>query len=59
MMRAAVAKIGCAALLASSLLSASAQTVVPITSEPDHHLAFSNDYVRVFKVEVPPKAETL
>lgn len=39
--------------------SLSAQTVVPITSEPDHHLAISNDYVRVFKVEVPPKAETL
>ena len=36
-----------------------AQTVVPITSEPDHHLVISNDYVRVFKVEVPPKAETL
>ena len=36
-----------------------AQTVVPITGEPDHHLVISNDYVRVFKVEVPPKAETL
>jgi hypothetical protein len=36
-----------------------AQTVVPITSEPDHHLVISNDYVRVFKVEVPPKADTL
>lgn len=43
-------------LLAASLL---AQTVVPITGEPDHHLVISNDYVRVFKVEVPPKAETL
>ena len=39
--------------------SALAQTVVPITSEPDHHLVISNNYVRVFKVEVPPKAETL
>jgi hypothetical protein len=36
-----------------------AQTVVPITSEPDHHLVISNEYVRVFKVEVPPKADTL
>jgi quercetin dioxygenase-like cupin family protein len=35
-----------------------AQTVVPITSEPDHHLVLSNDYVRVFQVEVPPKSET-
>lgn len=39
--------------------SASAQDVVPITSEPSHHLAISNSYVRVFKVEVPPHAETL
>lgn len=36
-----------------------AQTVVPITSEPSHHLAISNQYVRVFKVEVAPHAETL
>jgi hypothetical protein len=36
-----------------------AQTVVPITSEPSHHLIISNQYVRVFEVEVPPKAETL
>ena len=36
-----------------------AQTVVPITSEPSHHLVISNQYVRVFEVEVPPKAETL
>lgn len=49
-------------LIASLVLLActlAAQTVVPITSEPDHHLVISNDYVRVFKVEVPPKAETL
>ena len=39
--------------------SARAQSIVPITSEPSHHLALSNSYVRVFKVEVPPKAETL
>lgn len=39
--------------------SAGAQTVVPITSEPSHHLAISNHYVRVFTVEVPPHAETL
>ena len=40
-------------------ISAYAQTVVPITSEPGHHLAISNEYVRVFKVEVAPHAETL
>lgn len=38
---------------------ASAQKVVPITSEPSHHLAINNEYVRVFKVEVAPHAETL
>ena len=49
------------ALILALLLSSHAfpQTVVPITSEPDHHLVISNDYVRVFQVEVPPKAETL
>ena len=36
-----------------------AQDVVPITKERNHQLAISNDYVRVFKVEVPPKTETL
>lgn len=49
-------------LFVLSLLLASpvyAQTVVPITSEPSHHLAISNEYVRVFKVEVAPHAETL
>lgn len=43
-------------LLASS---ACAQTAVPIASEPSHHLAISNEYVRAFKVEVAPHAETL
>ncbi len=32
---------------------------VEITAEPDHHLALENEYVRVFKVEVPPHAGTL
>jgi quercetin dioxygenase-like cupin family protein len=36
-----------------------AQRVVPITGEPHHHLVISNDYARVFQVEVPPKAATL
>jgi quercetin dioxygenase-like cupin family protein len=38
---------------------AAAQTVLPITSEPSHHLVISNRYVRVFRVEVLPHAETL
>lgn len=32
---------------------------VEITSEPSHHLALDNDFVRVFKVEVAPHAATL
>jgi quercetin dioxygenase-like cupin family protein len=32
---------------------------VEITAEPSHHLALENQYVRVFKVEAPPKASTL
>ncbi|MCU1287435.1 MAG: hypothetical protein JWO13_3785 [Acidobacteriales bacterium] len=36
-----------------------APAVVPIAKEPWHHLVFENEYVRVFKVEVAPHAETL
>lgn len=32
---------------------------VEITSEPSHHLALQNQYVRVFQVEVAPHAATL
>ena len=32
---------------------------IEITAEPSHHLAFENQYVRVFKVEVAPHATTL
>jgi len=32
---------------------------VEITSEPSHHLALENEYVRVFKVEAAPHAATL
>jgi len=33
--------------------------VVEITSEPSHHLAFQNEWVRVFNVMAPAKASTL
>jgi quercetin dioxygenase-like cupin family protein len=52
-------------LLLAAFLSAvvlrpqSAPPEVAITNEPHHHLAFENDYVRVFKVEVLPQAATL
>ena len=44
-----------------SALSLTAQTPleVEITSEPHHHLALQNKYVRAFKVEVAPHAATL
>jgi quercetin dioxygenase-like cupin family protein len=32
---------------------------VPVLSEPHHHLAVENEYIRAFKVEVPPHSETL
>src|SRR5260370_30282618 len=40
-------------------LAAQTTTEVEITSEPSHHLALENEYVRVFKVEVAPRASTL
>lgn len=44
-------------LLTLPLLAA--QTEVEITAEPSHHIAFENEYVRVFRVEIPPGHETL
>jgi quercetin dioxygenase-like cupin family protein len=43
------------------LLSAAsmAQAPVEITSEPSHHLEFQNEFVRVFKVEIPAHGSTL
>jgi quercetin dioxygenase-like cupin family protein len=45
-------------LLSTTLLFAQSPEV-EITSEPSHHLALENAYVRVFKVEAPPHASTL
>ena len=47
------------ALLFCAAMALSAPSAVEITAEPDHHLALENKYVRVFQVEVPPKASTL
>jgi quercetin dioxygenase-like cupin family protein len=41
------------------LLAAQTTNEVEITSEPSHHLALENEYIRVFKVEVAPHASTL
>ena len=46
------------ALMAFAVLAQPA-TEVAITAEPHHHLALKNNYVRVFKVEVPPHQATL
>jgi quercetin dioxygenase-like cupin family protein len=40
-------------------LAAQTTTEVEITAEPSHHLAFENEYIRVFKVEVAPHSATL
>lgn len=46
-------------LLFSLSLTAQTPSEVEITSEPGHHLALQNEFVRVFKVEVAPHAATL
>jgi quercetin dioxygenase-like cupin family protein len=35
------------------------QIPVPVSQEPDHHLKFENDSIRVYDVVVPPGASTL
>jgi quercetin dioxygenase-like cupin family protein len=46
--------------LIGSALSAQAPTqAVEITAEPLHHLELENQYVRLFRVEVPPRGSTL
>lgn len=44
-------------LLAVALIAQTAQ--LEITAEPHHHQIFENQFVRVFKVEVPPQEATL
>jgi quercetin dioxygenase-like cupin family protein len=46
-------------LLAAVCVSAQSTQEVEITNEGHHHLALENEYVRVFKVEVPPHDATL
>ncbi|HWZ84215.1 MAG TPA: hypothetical protein VNW47_16425 [Terriglobales bacterium] len=48
-----------ALLLTFPLAVMAAAPEVEITSEPSHHLAVENEYVRAFQVEVAPKAVTL
>jgi quercetin dioxygenase-like cupin family protein len=46
-------------LIALPFASDKTPAEVEITSEPSHHLALQNQYVRVFQVEVAPHAATL
>jgi quercetin dioxygenase-like cupin family protein len=46
-------------LLLIPFLAAQTTSEVEITSEPSHHLVLENEYIRVFKVEVAPRASTL
>jgi quercetin dioxygenase-like cupin family protein len=55
--RLAVSSLFLSAILLSARTAAPSE--VEITSEPSHHLALENEYVRVFKVEVAPHATTL
>jgi quercetin dioxygenase-like cupin family protein len=47
------------AIAVAALLLAQTGSEVEITSEPHHHLALENPYVRVFKVVVAPRQATL
>lgn len=49
----------CAIVLTAITLRALATSEVEITNEPHHHLAFENEQVRVFKVEVAAHDATL
>lgn len=46
-------------LFSAIVMFAQAPSAVEITAEPSHHLALQNEYVRAFKVEVPPHDATL
>jgi hypothetical protein len=46
-------------LLTAVLLAGQTGREVEITAEPNHHLTFENEYVRVFNVEVAAHAATL
>ena len=46
-------------VLFAALLAAEPPSAVEIASEPHHHLALQNKYVRVFNVEVPPQQSTM
>jgi quercetin dioxygenase-like cupin family protein len=54
-----LALVSVALLFARAVSAQNPPAEVEITSEPSHHLVLQNQYVRVFQVEVAPKAATL
>jgi quercetin dioxygenase-like cupin family protein len=46
-------------LFLTSLLLAQSPQEVEITAEPNHHLVFQNEQIRVFDVQIPARADTL
>lgn len=46
------------AMFPSLLIAQNWQSAATMDGEPHHHLAFKNQYVRAFKVEVPPHSAT-
>lgn len=54
-----LARVVVLGLTAAALLAQAPPKAVEITAEPFHHLALENEYVRVLRVEVPPKRPTL
>src|SRR5205814_7728403 len=53
-------RVGCLAVpLIAFILFGQSVAEVEITAEPHHRLALENQYVRVFKVDVPPHESTL
>lgn len=57
MKRSASVFASCLCIVLSAMAQQSGE--VEITSEPHHHLALENRYVRLFEVEVPPHQPTL
>ena len=55
-----ISRLGILLLMCGALAAQKpTEKAVPLTSEPHHHQALANPYVRVFKVEVAPKTSTL
>jgi hypothetical protein len=51
--------VSAVAMSSAALLAQNWQSAITMDGEPHHHLAFQNQYVRAFKVEVPPHSSTL